>query len=161
MLVGKILLVCKDEYDPPGIGTIAPLFSAYAQNATKNFVKQIGSTLENKGLINAQANVFMPNKALKVRIENYRDKVPVRRHNNHWIDGRKQIAVFHPTTNLPFFINNSGSKICRLFDGKYTIAKLIDRFNKEWKLQKHSDVLTRDFMKFLLLLEELDLIEYL
>jgi hypothetical protein len=154
-------LACKDEYDPPGIGTIAPLFSAHAQDATKNFVKQIGLTLENKGLINAQSNVFMPHKPLKVRIDNYRDKTPVRRHNKHWIDGVKQIAVFHPITNLPFFINSSGSKICRLLDGKYTIAKLINRFNKEWQLQKPSDVLTRDFMKFLLLLEELDLIEYL
>jgi hypothetical protein len=152
-------LACKSEYDPPGIGTISPIFSGYAEDVGTNFVKQIASVLEDKGLVNAQS-LFVPHEGRRVRLDDYLDRVPIRKHKRHWIDGGKQVAVFHPITNLPFFINNSGSKICRLCDGKYTVARIIARFKKEWATQKSDEGLTLDLMRFLLLMEELGLIEF-
>jgi hypothetical protein len=154
-------LVCKNEYDPPGIGTISPMTSRYAEDIGKKFVTQIASVLEDKGLLNTQVIPFTPQEALKVRLNDYLKKVPVRKHNRHWIDGGRKIAVFHPITNLPFFLNDSGSKICKLCNGKNTVTKIIQRFSKEWTTEKTDEILTKDLMKFLLLLEELDLINFL
>jgi hypothetical protein len=154
-------LACKNEYDPPGIGTISPMASRYAEDAGSHFVKQIGSVLENKGLINGGAIPFISHDAKKVRLDDYLRRVPVRKYNERWIDGGKQVAVFHPITNLPFFMNYSGSKISRLCNGKYTIANILTKFRKEWASQKPDNALTKDLMKFLLLMEELGLIEFL
>ena len=154
-------MACKSEYDPPGIGTISPMTSRFAEDVGTQFVKQIASVLEDKGLINGGAIPFIPHDGARVRLDDYLRRVPVRKHNRHWIDGGKQVVVFHPITNLPFFVNYSGSKICKLCNGKYTIAKIITKFRKEWASQKPDDTLTKDLMKFLLLMEELDLIEFL
>ena len=152
-------LAYKSEYDPPGIGTISPIFSSYAEDIGTNFIKQIASVLEDKGLVSAQS-FFVPHEGRRVRLDNYLDRVPIRKHNKHWIDGGKQVAVFHPITNLPFFINDSGSSICRLCDGKHTVAGVIARFKKEWANQKLDEGLTLDLIKFLFLMEELGLIEF-
>ena len=135
--------------------------SRYAEDIGKKFVTQIASVLEDKGLLNTQVIPFTPQEALKVRLNDYLKKVPVRKHNRHWIDGGRKIAVFHPITNLPFFLNDSGSKICKLCNGKNTVTKIIQRFSKEWTTEKTDEILTKDLMKFLLLLEELDLINFL
>ena len=154
-------MACKSEYDAPGIGTISPMSSRYAQDARTNFVKKIGSVLENQGLINREMIPIVQNEGLRVRLDEYLGKVPVRKHERHWIDGGKQLAVFHPVTNLPFFMNISGSKICRLFNRKSTVAEIITQFKREWAHQKSDKILIRDLVRFLLLLEELDLIEFL
>jgi hypothetical protein len=154
-------LPLKDEYDPPGIGTISPMASRYAEDAGAKFVSQIATVLEEKGQLSANAVPFVRHEALRIHLKDYLNKIPVRRHNKHWIDGGMKVAVFHPITNLPFFMNNSGSKICKLCDGKNSVSKIIEDFKKEWRDQKPDEVLIKDLMKFLLLLEELDLIKWL
>lgn len=153
-------MACRSEYDPPGIGTISPMTSRYAEDVGAQFVKQIGSALEDKGLINRGAIPFIPQNGAKVRLVDYLKKVPVRKHNEHWIDGGKQVVVFHPITNLPFFMNRTGSRVCKLCNGEHSVAKIIAKFRKEWTSQKSDETLTKDLMKFLLLAEELDLIEF-
>jgi len=115
--------------------------------------------LENKGLISKDMVPTVQTKSLIIQLEEYADKYPVRRHERHWIDGGEQIAVLHPETYQPFFLNISGSKTCRLCDGNYNVGEIITQLKNEWHFLSEK-VLVKDLLRFLLLLEELDLIEF-
>jgi hypothetical protein len=149
----------ENEYDPPGIGTISPLRSKYATDVKTVLIEKMSPILEQQGLIEKDFWPPFPNEVIGVRLSEYGGKFPVRKHERHWIDGGEQIAVFHPETYLPFFLNPSGSKICKLCDGEHDIQTIINQFIKEWSFLPE-EVLVRDLLKFLLLLEELDLIEF-
>jgi hypothetical protein len=149
----------ENEYDSPGVGTIAPLRSRDAEDVRTDLVKKIVLILENKGLISKDIVPPVESRSLRIQLNEYINKYPVRKHEKHWVDGGEQIAVLHPKTYLPFFLNVSGSKICRLCDGEHTIEKIISQLKNEWHLQPEK-VLVRDLMRYLLLLEELDLIEF-
>ncbi len=94
--------------------------------------------------------------AYVVELDRYRNLVPFRKHADHWIDGGKQVAVYHPITCLPFFLNNSGSSLIRLFNKDTSVGQILSWAKKMWS---QSEDLDKDIMKFLLLLDELDLIE--
>jgi len=149
----------ENEYDPPGVGTITLLRSRDAEDVRADLVKKIGLILENKGLISKDMVPPVESRGLRIRLNAYVNKYPVRKHEKHWVDGGRQIAVLHPETYLPFFLNASGSKICRLCDGEHTVKKIMTQLKNEWHFQPEK-VLVRDLMKYLLLLEELDLIEF-
>jgi len=149
----------ENVYSPPDVGTVFRLRSKYAEDARLEPVKQIASMLERDGWITEGMKPVGYTDVFTVRLVDYSNKFPTRKHNEHWIDGGKQVAVFHPYTFLPFFLNNSGSSICKYCDSKHSVEEIIALFKKEWpSLTK--EVLVTDLMKFLLLLEELDLIEF-
>lgn len=149
----------KDDYDPPEVGTVFMLRSRYTEDARIGPVKRIATVLEKQGLISEYMKPVGYSDVLKVRLDDYVNKFPTRKHEEHWIDGGKQVAVFHPDTCLPFFLNGSGSGICKLCDGKHSVGELMARSRRKWPLSS-KEVLVIDLMKFLLLLEELDLIEF-
>ncbi len=121
-------------------------------------MRKVALTLENKRLVPVGMAPKL-SEGLRVRLKDYLNKSPMRKHEKHWIDGGKQVAVFHPETFLPFFMNNEGSEICRLCSGGHNVGEMIEWSTRRWPSEP-KEVLTKDFMKFLLLLEELDLIEF-
>lgn len=149
----------KEEYDPPGVGTVFPLRSRYSEDFRVSLVRKIASDLESKGLIGKDKCPVVRTEGLRIRLDEFLDKYPVRKHESSWIDGGKQIAIFHPDSGIPFFPNASGSRICRLCDGKHTIGDMIARSRKKWHSLPEK-VLAKDLMRFLLLLTELDLIQF-
>ena len=148
----------KEDYEPPGVGTVFPLRSKHAEDFRVQLVRDIGSALKKNGLINNSILPSIPSKLLKIKLSEYLHKYPLLKHTRHWIDGGKQVAMFQPDTNLPFFFNSSGSKICRLCNGKNSIENIISLAGKK-RNYAPKETLVKDLMKFLLLLEELDLIQ--
>jgi len=147
------------KYESPEVGTVFPLSSAYAENVYEGLVKRIACVLEDKELIKENMKPKAPLRTLRVRLNEYMGKSPARKHKEHWIDAGNQIAVFNPNTFLPFFLNSSGSEIVKACDGKTKIDRILAQLTKEWNsISRHT--LVRDLMQFLLLLEELDLIEF-
>jgi len=152
-------LKAKASYRCPEIGTVFKLASNFAQDIQLGPIKDIAAVLEKQGLISDYMKPIGYCEALKVRLSDYLNKSPKRKYDKHWIDGGRQVAVFHPETCLPFFMNESGSKICRLCDGNHKIGRLIELSQKSWP-SVNTKVLVRDLLKFLFLLEELDLVEF-
>ena len=157
--IGLNDLKSKNGYSPPEIGTVLMLRSRYAEDARLRPVEQIASVLETNGLTSQDMKPVGYTEPLKVRLDEYLNKIPVRKHSQHWIDGGKQVAIFQPDTCLPFFLNSSGSRICRLCDGRHSLVEIIALSRKKWPLSSKK-VLIRDLVKFLLLLEELDLVAF-
>jgi hypothetical protein len=149
----------RRDFDPPIVATIFPLRSRYAGEISAELVNTIGSLLKEKQYISEEVTVEDSGPAREVDWGDYAGKYPVRRHRRHWIDGGDQIGGVQPETVLPFFINPSGSAICRLCDGRNTTAAIIRHMKKSWKFLPEAAVLD-NVMPFLLLLEELDLIEF-
>ena len=104
----------KENYDSPEIGTVFPLRSKYSEEVRVDFVKKIASILESMDLISGNMKPAGLTKSLTIRLDAYLNKFPVRKQKGFWIDGGKQVGVFNPDSFLPFFMNNFGSKICRL-----------------------------------------------
>lgn len=149
----------KRKYESPEVGTIFPLRSKYAEEFRIDLLRKVAFVLENEGLIPVGMAPREQSEGLRIRLDDYLNKSPRRKHENNWIDGGKQVAVFHPDTFLPFFPNKTGSEICRLCNGKHTIGEMIGQSKRKWRFETE-EILTKDLMKFLLLLEELDLIEF-
>jgi hypothetical protein len=145
------------EYEAPTVGTIIPLRSRFSKDPMIEFIGDLNSLLENKGLINSDAIAPLIEHKYTICLRDYLDKTPFRLHEEHWIDGGKQIAAFHPETYLPFFFNPLGSKICRVCDGKHSVRKILKIFKTKTPTVADT-VLQTDILKFLLLLEELQLI---
>jgi hypothetical protein len=151
--------MAETDYDPPGIGSLMPLRSQYADDSGSEFMKEIGAFLMEKGLISEDMIPTVEPKFLRIRLSDYVGKVPVRKHKDHWVDSGDQIVILHPETYIPFFVNSSGSKICRLCDGEHSVGDII----KEIKAANSSlpeKVLIEDLIKMLLLLEETDFLEF-
>ena len=152
-------MIIEDQYDPPVVATMAPLRSKYAKDGGAKFVTAIGKVLEKKGLIDFEVTIPDENKPLTVKLEDYSQKYPVRKHHLNWVDGGDQIAGLHPDTYLPFFLNISGSIICRLCNGEESVEQLIIKSKELWPSEPE-EVLVKDLLSFLLLMEEMDLIEF-
>lgn len=133
--------------------------SKHADNPTTDLIKKISSVLRERGMIEASLMIPLEDNYLTFLLEDYIDSFPIRTHGKNWVAGGDQIAAFHPETNTPFFFNISGSMICKLCDGEHNIRDLISELRKEWPSERE-DVLIRDLIRFLLLLEEIDLIEF-
>ncbi len=148
----------ETDYDSPGIGTVSPLRSKYAPDIETDLVKKVGGILQERGLIgNDWAQP--PQKPLIVKLQDYVGKHPVRRHSNHWVRDSSQIAILHPETYLPFFLNPTATDICELCDGEHSVKEIIDAFKTQW-IAVEEKTLTTDVLKFLILMEELGLIEF-
>lgn len=68
-----------------------------------DFIGDLNSLLENKGLLSRKAIVPLDHPQYTVYLKDYLDKKPTRLHEGHWINGGEQIVVFQPETFLPFF----------------------------------------------------------
>lgn len=148
----------EKEYDSPGIGTISPLRSKYAGDIETDLVKKVGGILQERGLI---GNDWLRpvQKPLNIKLQDYTGKQPVRMHCTHWVRGSSQIAILHPETYLPFFLNQTASDICELCDNEHTVKEIIETLKIQWSSVPEK-TLTEDLLKFLLLMEELGLIEF-
>ncbi|MGB9175949.1 MAG: hypothetical protein WCB46_04345 [Methanoregula sp.] len=122
-------------------------------------VNTIGTLLKEKNYIGEAVAVQDSGKPLDINLEDYIRKHPVRKHRRHWIDGGDQIGGVQPETVLPFFINPAGSQICRLCDGRHSTGEIFQEMKKIWGSLPEKTLIT-NVMSFLLLLEELDLIEF-
>ena len=149
----------KASYSCPEIGTVFKLASNFAQDIRLGPINNIADVLEKQGLISEHMKPLGYCETLKVRLSDYLNKSPRRKHDQHWIDGGRQVAVFNPETCLPFFMNESGSKICRLCDGTHKVGELIESSQKNWP-SVEKKVLVQDLLQFLFLLQELDLVEF-
>jgi len=149
----------EPEYDPPAIGGLTPLRSCRAGDLGSDLIEKIGELLVEKGMIPKDAVPEIPKEVFKVKLADYVGKKPLRRYKDNWIDGGDKIAVIHPETYLPFFMNSSCSRICRMCDGDHTVGDIITATQAAWP-RVPGKVLVQDLMKALLLLEELDLIEF-
>ena len=149
----------EGEYEPPEVGTVFRLRSRYAEDARLEIVRKMASALEDKGLITEDMKPVGYSERLRIRLDEYVRKIPARKHEGHWIDGGAQVAVFNPDTFFPFFFNHHGSQICRLCDGISTVGQIVASSAKE-RPTVIERALTEDIIRFLLLLEELDLIEF-
>ncbi len=148
----------ENEYDSPGIGTVSPLRSKYAGDLEIDLVEKVGGILQEKGLIGN--NWAQPvQKPLTIKLQDYIGKHPVRRHSSHWVRGSSQIAILHPETYLPFFLNPIGSDVCELCDGEHSVRDIIGDLKTEWPSMPDK-IIIKDLLKFLLLMEELGLIEF-
>jgi hypothetical protein len=149
----------KTEYEPPGVGTTYPLRSNYVEDMTVNLIKNITSVLEKRGMIRSRITLPFLAKRMIIKINEFADKMPVRNHERCWIDGGEKIAVIHPETKLPFFFNVSGSIVCRLCDESHNVGDIINKLKKVWS-STTDKTLIKDVVSFLILLEELDLIDF-
>ena len=69
---------------------------------------------------------------ITIRFDEFVGKHPVRRHGKHWIDGGSQVVGIHPDTYIPFFINSTGSEVCRLCDGEKSVGTIISDLETLW-----------------------------
>ena len=148
-----------EKYEPPTAGSIIPLRSKFSKDPMTNLIGDLNSLLENKGLLDRNAIVPLVDHQYTVYLGDYIDKTPLRLHEEYWIDGGEQIAVINPETNIPFFFNCFGSKICRACDGEHSVRRILKVFETENPTVPDKELHT-DIMKFLLLLEEIDLISF-
>jgi len=153
-------LLKKTDYEPPGIGTVFQTMSKFARADKLVLIKRLASLVGNNDLIIEKAEPSSHDRVLRVRLNDYLDKCPIRKHKKHWIDTGEQIAVFHPVRSVPFFLNKFASIICRFCNGENNIRDMIVWSRKEWPLLS-KQIIDKDIMKFLLLLEELDLIRFI
>jgi len=150
--------LAPEEDDDPAIGTVIPLRSEYSEDLKLHLVNDVLHVIENMGLIYPTMQAVSSNRHIKVRMEDYLNKFPVRRHEGYWVDGGSQVAVFQPDSFLPFFLNKSGSRICRMCNCKNSVREIINDAKNRSKMPDKSVV--ERVTRFLLLLEELDLVEF-
>jgi len=146
------------EYDQPTVATFSPLRSKDAEDPYRDLINNIGSILSERKLI--KSKVVLPKKEkLVVNYPDYAFAHPIRLHPSCWVDDGDHLAGVHPKSSLPFFINSSGSIICRLCTGKNSIEEMHKELKEIW-FSVADDVLLRDGLSFLMLLEEMNLIEF-
>jgi hypothetical protein len=148
----------KSDYVSPEVGTVFPLNSKYSEDVGLDFVKKIAYILENEGLIDSYMIPASQVERLEISFDAYVNKCPLRKNKEYWNDGIKQVSAFHPDSFLPFFMNESGSRLCRLCNGKQNIGSILKKLTQQYRVSQ--ETLFEDVLKFLFLLEELDLIEF-
>jgi hypothetical protein len=147
----------QESYDPPGVGSIVPLRSQNASDISAELVQQVNQLLSNKGYMeDFQPLPFIGDKPV-VSMKDYLNSYPSRLHDDRWIDSGKQVSAIHPETYLPFIFNWTGSKIIRECDGKKKLEDIWINFKMDWPSLPESELMA-DFMEFVLLMDELDLI---
>lgn len=146
------------EYDPPAVATIFPLRSKNAGDIKTELAVRIGEVLAQEKMIDCQVSFPDDGTGITIIFDEFVGMHPVRKHRKYWIDGGSQVVGIHPDTYIPFFINSTGSEICRLCDGEKSVSTMISDLNALWP-DVQASVLTRDLVSFLLLLEELDLVD--
>ncbi|PVX23288.1 MAG: hypothetical protein CW691_11040 [Candidatus Bathyarchaeum sp.] len=147
----------QGQYNSPAVGSIGPLMSKDGKDITGDIINSVSSLLAEKGIIKPNAAITIHHHKKVVHKKDYLNIFPKRLHAKQWIDTGNGLAVIHPGTSLPFFLNDTGSKICRLCDGEHTIKDMLNIFHKKWSSLPRKRLET-DFLQFLLLVEELDLI---
>jgi len=149
----------RRRFDPPVVATIFPLRSRYAEDLSKELVDTLVDVLSEKKYLTKKIPIPDSQGAREINLEDYIRRYPVRKHRWNWIDDGERIGGVHPDTALPFFINRSGSRICRLCDGRNTTGDILFQAQKMWGSVPRAVLLDR-VMSFILLLDELDLIGF-
>jgi len=148
----------ENEYESPAVATFSYFGSKYSHDVAMDLMNDMGSVLKEKKLLDKEVR-FAQRKKLAIRYKDYSEKYPTIKYSERWIDDGNCIAGVHPYTYLPFFLNTAGSAICRLCDGKKNIDDISAELNRLFQ-SKDNCILVKDLLSFLLLLEEMDLMEF-
>ena len=147
----------EKEYDPPGISTFSFVRSEDARDGFIDLMNDMGVILKERKLVDTE--VRLPQRKLKIDYGDYAKRRPCRKYSSNWIDDGDHIAGMHPKTYLPFFMNSSGSAIYRMCEGKLNIEDIFGEFKRIWPSVSDC-LLLEDLLSFLLLLEEIDVLDY-
>jgi hypothetical protein len=148
----------ENEYDTPAVSTFSYFGSKDSQDVAIDLLNDMGLVLKEKKLLDKDVRLAQ-RKKLAIRYNDYSKKYPTIKYSERWIDDGKCIAGVHPNTYLPFFLNSTGSTICRLCEGKMDIDGISGELNRIFpSVDNH--MLLKDLLSFLLLLEEMDLMEF-
>lgn len=148
----------EEEYDPPAVLTFSYFQSKDSQDRIIDSLNDMGVILKERKLIDKEI-CLSQRKKLAIRYNDYSKKHPTRKYSEKWIEDGNRIAGVHPTTYLPFFLNSTGSTICKLCEGKIDVESISRELNRMFP--SVSDyILLKDLLSFLLLLEEMDLMEF-
>jgi len=134
-------------YEPPKVASTHPIRSSFSGD----IYIQVGP-----GVVDVNLNLRPPR---KVRLREYLDLYPKRKRESHWILEPGWAATFRPLTSTPFWFNKSGKVICLLCDGKHKFRDILSKAIESFPAEDTKQVI-RDVLVFLLLLEELDLVEF-
>ena len=148
----------ENDYESPAIATFSYFRSKYSHDIAMDLMTDMGSVLKEKKLLDKEVR-FAQRKKLAIRYKDYSEKYPTIKYSERWIDDGNCIAGVHPYTYLPFFLNAVGSTTCRLCDGKKNINNISAELNRLFP-STDNNILLKDLLSFLLLLEEMDLIEF-
>jgi len=151
-------MVQKNEYDAPAVSTFSYFGSKDSHDAAIDLLNDVGSVLREKKLLDKEVQLEQ-RKKLMIRHNDYSKKHPTIKYSERWIDDGNCIAGVHPNTYLPFFLNSTGAAICRLCDREMDINSISRELNGLFPSMDYN-VLLKDLLSFLLLLEEMDLIEF-
>ena len=146
------------EYDPPAVSTFSYLRSKDSQDGVIDLLNDLGGILKERNMI--EKEVHLPQrKKLEIKYNDYSKKHPKIKYSEKWIDDGNRIAGVHPITSLPFFLNSMGSMICRFCESEMDIEE-ISRELKRMYPSVSEYILLKDLLSFLLLLDEMDLIDF-
>lgn len=146
------------EYEPPAISTFSFLKSKDSHDGFNDLLEDIGRTLKERGLVEREPYIPQRPKII-VRYKNYSKKHPIRKYSERWIDDGTYIAGVHPTTYLPFFLNQTAAGICRQCEGQQDVNSISTRLKEMFPAIDDNTLLT-DLISFLMLLEEMELMEF-
>jgi hypothetical protein len=137
---------------PPGY---QPPAAASVYNADSRFASTISYNRIGEKELEIGFNLGGP---LKIQLDEYLCKHPMRKYETNWIFSSDSAAVYHPRTGIPFWFNPTGSAICFLCDGQHSVQCLITELTKRFSSTSCRQIV-HDLLSFLLLLSERDLID--
>ncbi|MDI7277391.1 MAG: hypothetical protein QME94_15545 [Anaerolineae bacterium] len=133
-------------YEPPRVASTHPVRSSHSGGVAieaAHGVVTLGINLE------ARRQVWL---------SEYLQVCPKRKRESHWILEPGWAVAYRPFPSIPFFFNSSGRLICTLCDGERDLRGILAEAAACFPDQDARRV-ARGALGFLLLLEELDLIE--
>jgi hypothetical protein len=146
-----------EDYDPPSVSTFSYIKSKDSRDEFIDIFNDMGIILKERKLIDKEIRLTQRRKLI-VQYNDYSSSRPTRKYSEKWISDGDHIAGIHPITYLPFFMNSSGTTICRLCEGEIDIEMICKELNSLYPSIEKSIILN-DLLSFLLLLEEMDLLE--
>ena len=148
----------EEEYDPPAVLTFSYFKSKDSQDGFIDVLNDMGAILKERKLIDKEIRLSQREK-LAIKYNDYSKKHPTRKYSEKWIEDGNRIAGVHPITYLPFFLNSTGTTICKLCEGKMDVDDISKELNGMFP-STDGYILLKDLLSFLLLLEEMDLMEF-
>jgi len=148
----------EEDYNPPSVSTFSYIKSKDSRDEFIDIFNEMGIILKERKLIDKEIHLAQRRKLI-VQYNDYSARRPTRKYLEKWISDGDCIAGIHPITYLPFFMNSSGSTICRFCEGKMDIERMCEELNSLYPSIEKS-ILLNDLLSFLLLLEEMDLLEF-
>jgi hypothetical protein len=143
----KLEIESSSGYEPPTVASTQRIKSSYSTNPNMKVVS---------GTVKIDLNLAATK---KVVLKDYLDLYPKRAREDHWILAPGWAAAFRPLTSTPFWFNQTGKTVCQICDGKHRLRDLFSEIVKTFPAADPQEVI-REVFSFILLLEELDLIEF-